>query len=146
MRSSACQGTPTSDIYRGRSGPGARSASGRAIHYNRAHFATAPTATRTAGQRATRGTPGVNDSSIVNYYEKLVFDHIQATLVDTRKIGTLDAILDIACLALNRLPSRYIRHRIDAAFYMTDHERQKMQGDVDVAVRQAYEFVLANPR
>lgn len=88
----------------------------------------------------------MNDSSIVNYYEKLVFDHIQATLVDTRKIGTLDAILDIACLALNRLPSRYIRHRIDAAFYMTDHERQKMQGDVDVATRQAYEFVLANPR
>lgn len=88
----------------------------------------------------------MDNSSIVNYYEKLVFDHIQATLVDTRKIGTMDAILDIACLALNRLPTRYIRHRVDTTFYMTDHERQKMQGDVDSAVRQAYELVLANPR
>ena len=88
----------------------------------------------------------MDNSSIVNYYEKLVFDHIQRTLVDTRRIDTIDAVLDIACLSLNRLPARYIRHQIDAAFYMTDQERQKMLADVEAAVQQAYEVVLANPR
>jgi hypothetical protein len=88
----------------------------------------------------------VDNSSIVNYYERLVFDQIQRTLVDTRRIDTKDAMLDIACLSLNRLPARYIRHQVDAAFYMTDQEQQKMLVDVETAVRQAYEIVLANPR
>ncbi len=88
----------------------------------------------------------MDNSSIINYYERLVFDHIQRTLVDTRKIGSMDAVLDIACLSLNRLPARYIRHQVDATFYMTDQEQQKMLADVDAAVQQAYEIALANPR
>lgn len=88
----------------------------------------------------------MDNSSIVNYYERLVFDHIQRTLVDTRIIRSMDAVLDIACLSLNRLPARYIRHQVDAVFYMTDQERQKMLADVETAVQQAHEIVLANPR
>lgn len=88
----------------------------------------------------------MDNSSIVNYYERLVFDHIQRALVDTGKIATMDAVLDIACLSLNRLPARYIRHQVDATFYMTDQEQQKMLTDVAAAVQQASEIALANPR
>lgn len=30
-----------------------------------------------------------------------------------------DYLSDVACVALNRLPARYIRHEVDMAFYMT---------------------------
>jgi hypothetical protein len=88
----------------------------------------------------------VDKDSIVNYHEKLVFECIQRTLVETGMIDTMDAILDIACLALNRLPARYIRHQVDAVFYMTDSEMQKMLTDVDASVQKGYEIVLSNPR
>lgn len=84
--------------------------------------------------------------SIVNYYEKLVFDCIQKTLVDTGRVHTTDAILDIACLALNRLPARYVRHQVDAAFYMSDADLQKMLANVDAAVHIGHGIVQANPR
>ena len=88
----------------------------------------------------------MDKDSIVNYYEKLVFECIQKTLVETGMVDTTDAILDIACLALNRLPARYIRHQVDAVFYMTDSEMQGMLDNVDASVRKGYEIVLSNPR
>jgi hypothetical protein len=35
---------------------------------------------------------------------------------------------------------------VDAVFYMTDSEMQKMLTDVDVSVQKGYEIVLSNPR
>jgi len=88
----------------------------------------------------------MENDSILNYYEKLVFDNIQQTLIDTGKIESEDAIQDIACLALNGLPSRYIRHHVDTIFYMPDHEKKKMMTDVAAAVQKAYEIVSTKPR
>jgi hypothetical protein len=49
-------------------------------------------------------------------------------------------------LALNRLPARYVRHHIDALFYLSDKEREKMYADVDAAVQMGFEVVTSNPR
>lgn len=86
----------------------------------------------------------MEDDPIQNYYEELVFDEIQKTLVDTGKVQTEDAIKDIACLALNRLPPRYIRHRVDVIFYMQDNEKNKILSDVADAVHKGYEIVSSN--
>jgi hypothetical protein len=54
-----------------------------------------------------------------------------------------DLLADVACVALNRLPPRYIRHPVDLAFYMTDKERMDGERAIDEAVRHAFEFVQA---
>lgn len=54
-----------------------------------------------------------------------------------------ELLLDVMCVALNRLPPRYIRHPVDFAFYMTDKERADNERAVDEAVRSAFQFVQA---
>jgi hypothetical protein len=49
----------------------------------------------------------------------------------------------VACVALNRLPSRYIRHAVDLAFYQTEKERLENDRQVGEAVTFAFEFVQA---
>lgn len=83
---------------------------------------------------------------ITNYYESLVYDEIKGSLVDTGKISDTDIVNDIACLALNQLPPRYIRYSIDTAFYMSEEERVTMQEKVREAVAQAYGIVRSKPR
>ncbi len=78
--------------------------------------------------------------SIHNYYEKLVLDALMA-----RPDGLLssddDYLSDIACVALNQLPARYVRHNVDMIFYMTPEERARMDTEVERAVRTAIEYV-----
>lgn len=88
----------------------------------------------------------MQSESIVNFYEQLVFDNIERTLVNTGKVAAQDMVYDIACLALNRLPARYIRYHVDAVFYISDEEMEKMLVDVDAAVQNGHEIVLTNPR
>ncbi len=77
-------------------------------------------------------------SNIHNYYEQLVFSEISRN----QNISADDAFFeDIACVALNQLPARYVRHDIDMAFYLTSDERSKMHADVEKAVRDAIKFV-----
>jgi hypothetical protein len=52
-------------------------------------------------------------------------------------------LADVACVALNRLPPRYIRHIVDLSFYLTDRERLDNERAVDEAVHQAFQFVQA---
>ncbi len=54
-----------------------------------------------------------------------------------------DLLADVACVALNNLPPRYIRHAIDLSFYMTEKEREKSEVAVRTAVEHAFEFVQA---
>lgn len=83
---------------------------------------------------------------ITNYYESLVYDEINSSLVDTGKVTDTDIVNDIACVALNQLPPRYIRYSIDAAFYMSEEERVTMQNNVKIAVENAYNIVRSKPR
>jgi hypothetical protein len=80
--------------------------------------------------------------SIHNYYERLV---VQEVLRMARERGGVEARLlaDIACVALNRLPPRYIRHEVDFAFYLTDEERKLHTRSVAEAVAYAFDFVLS---
>jgi|TARA_B110000908_G_scaffold154664_1_gene192186 hypothetical protein len=77
--------------------------------------------------------------SIHNYYEGLVFAAIRIKL--PAKYGSTAYIADIACVALNELPSRYIRHEVDMSFYLTSQERHIMSKNVECAVSKAIVYI-----
>ena len=52
-------------------------------------------------------------------------------------------LADVACVALNRLQPRYIRHEVDFAFYLTEKERNETERHVNDAVEFAFGFVQA---
>ena len=80
-------------------------------------------------------------NNIHNYFEKLVFDAIQDKLNDNKLEYDEDFLGDIACVALNQLPSRYVRHNVDMVFYMTSEEREQNQVIVEDAVAMAIDYV-----
>ncbi len=53
---------------------------------------------------------------IHNYYEKLVMHHFSVAKFDEKYDE--DFISDLTCVVLNQLPTRYIRHEVDMAFYL----------------------------
>lgn len=57
--------------------------------------------------------------------------------------GDPELLADVACVALNRLPPRYIRHEVDFSFYLSDRERAESERLVDEAVEFAFGFVQA---
>ena len=83
----------------------------------------------------------MNFESVHNYYEELVFEHILQHLVDEQGYQDQEFLEDVACVALNQLPARYIRHKVDTAFYQTDRELEEMHTRVADAVRTAVEHV-----
>lgn len=80
--------------------------------------------------------------SIRNHYEQPVLAAV-AVLAPNYPLLDGELLADVACVALNRLPPRYIRHPVDLAFYMTDKERVDNERAVDESVRSAFEFVQA---
>lgn len=79
--------------------------------------------------------------NIQNYFERLVFDVIQNKLTKDDLDNDEDYLGDIACVALNQLPSRYVRHNVDMVFYMTVEEREQNQILVEDAVIMAIDYV-----
>ncbi|MBE0471027.1 MAG: late competence development ComFB family protein [Methyloprofundus sp.] len=77
--------------------------------------------------------------AVHNYYEKLVFEEI-AQFYDDGHLEE-DEIEDIACIALNKIPPRYIRHHVDMCFFMIEQDRREMLDQVKDAVAFAYEKV-----
>lgn len=82
-------------------------------------------------------------ASIRNYHERAVFDAIRANAPTYPFVADPGLLADVACVALNRLMPRYIRHEVDLAFYLTDKERGEMAHAVEESVRFAFEFVQA---
>jgi hypothetical protein len=80
--------------------------------------------------------------SIRNHYEQPVLSLVDALSPQYPGLRE-DLLADVACVALNRLPPRYIRHPVDLAFYMTDKERMDSERAMEEAVRHAFEFVQA---
>jgi len=60
-------------------------------------------------------------TSIQNHHERPVFEAVLAEQ-EHYLLGE-DLLPDVACVALNRLPPRYIRHAVDMAFYQSEKER-----------------------
>lgn len=72
-----------------------------------------------------------------NFYERLVIDEMLRRAVKYPQF-TGDLLADVACVALNRLPARYVRHDVDMMFYLTEKERH----DIDTALQSALTFAF----
>ena len=77
--------------------------------------------------------------SVHNYYEHIVLEEIDRQLSGRQE--SMDFVADVACVALNHLPPRYIRHNVDMAFYLSPKESDEMEEKVAAAVRKALLFV-----
>lgn len=73
--------------------------------------------------------------SMYNYYERMVVESL-ALQLDGRETEH-DRVCDMTCIALNSLPSRYIRHSVDMAFFLKPEELVAMRKAVDEAVSSA---------
>ncbi len=54
-----------------------------------------------------------------------------------------ELLADVACVALNRLPPRYIRHEVDFVFYLSERERSENERQIQESVEYAFGFVQA---
>ena len=81
-----------------------------------------------------------------NYYENLVIKEILKTIEAKGQSFDDDYAEDIACVALNRLPSRYVRHHVDLIYYLTSEEKVKIDDAVRSAVAEAFSFVEKHKR
>jgi hypothetical protein len=71
-------------------------------------------------------------STVQNHHERAVFEAVAALATAYPAIGDDPGLLaDVACVALNRLPPRYIRHAVDLHFYLPAHERAEHRREVD---------------
>jgi len=88
----------------------------------------------------------VDFESVHNYYERLVAQFIISEYGGSELAQIPGALEDMACLALNQLPARYVRQSIDTAFYLEVAEQRQMIAAVEDAVHRAATFVRSNPR
>jgi hypothetical protein len=86
----------------------------------------------------------VDFSSVRNHNERTVFDVVRRQagrfpgLADNAEL-----LADVACVALNRLAPRYIRHEVDFVFYLSERERSESERQLNEAVEYAFGFVQA---
>lgn len=78
---------------------------------------------------------------IKNYYESLVSEEIQLRANQDYPNQALDFYTDVACVALNSLPAKYIRYEVDLAFYMSQAEHMQIREQTAKAVDYALKFV-----
>ena len=82
----------------------------------------------------------LNFEQVHNYYERLVFEGIASRSESYPKFTT-DMFADVACVALNRLPARYVRHDVDMMFYLTEPERRAIESSLESVLDFAFGFV-----
>ncbi|GAA4897752.1 late competence development ComFB family protein [Ferrimonas pelagia] len=81
---------------------------------------------------------------IQNYYELLLQDALQSRRLHEKLAQ--DPLTDLICLALNKLPARYIRYQVDMANYVVGDERRNMELQVEQALDDALFFLHEHPR
>ena len=82
----------------------------------------------------------VNFEQVHNYYERLVFEELLYRSADHPGF-TAEMLSDVACVALNRMPVRYVRHDVDLVFYMTERERLEIDQNMQSALEYAFNYV-----
>jgi hypothetical protein len=77
---------------------------------------------------------------IHNYYENLV---LQEIMRQSKRVqaGDRNFMGDVACVALNRLPPRYIRHDVDMTFFLSPQDMQEIEIKITNAVTVALLYV-----
>lgn len=83
-------------------------------------------------------------STVHNAHEKSVFDAVahQASRYPV-VAGNPDLLADVACVALNRMLPRYIRHGADLAFFISERERAETARAIDESVEFAFGYIQA---
>lgn len=82
-------------------------------------------------------------TSLYNHHEREVFAVVADMAAEFPAVSADDLLVDVACVALNRLPPRYIRHAVDYSFYLTEPERLEIDAAIREAVTYAFNFVQA---
>lgn len=77
--------------------------------------------------------------TVHNYYERLVMDYLVNQVDKAKKDNNY--LADVACVALNRLPPRYIRHDVDMTFFLSPAELNEINDKVAKAVKDAVKYV-----
>lgn len=80
-----------------------------------------------------------------NYYERLVVQEVHDQSERVQQ-GDRDFLADVACVALNRLPPRYIRHDVDMTFFMSPQDMVEIANKVSLAVTDALSYVESRER
>jgi len=84
------------------------------------------------------------DGNIHNWYERLVLEQLSRNLKLRSEFGE-ESMSDIACITLNHLPPKYVRHSVDMSFYTSPTERTEMDERISAAISAAVEFVRKHP-
>ena len=91
---------------------------------------------------------GSSDMSLLdhvdNFYEQQVLEELHNATEDQEL--SEDFLVDVLCVALNDLPAKYYRHRVDMMFYLSAEERRTMHENVRNAVAGALAFVRSHRR
>mgnify|MGYP000657231193 FL=1 len=85
-------------------------------------------------------------AQIKNYMEEIVFSSIKEVLDDIKVCSCDKCILDIAAIALNELPPKYIVTEKGELYSKVDSLRQQFEVDVISAITKAAVLVKRNPR
>lgn len=86
----------------------------------------------------------IDFNSVRNQNERAVYAAVLVHAEQYPGIGhDEDLLADVACVALNRLPPRYIRHQVDYVFYLSESEREASNQALAEAVDYAFGFVQA---
>ena len=85
-----------------------------------------------------------NIGEVHNYYETLVTNYIEA--LELTRTKDQDYLTDLFCLALNQLPSYYIRYGVDMIYYTTYEKRQEMEDKAIYAVETAIKWLENDQR
>lgn len=80
-----------------------------------------------------------DDDFIRNYYEQPVLQLIIADYPRARQ--DRGYLADVACIALNQLPAKYIRHNVDMTFFLSSSEMQEIDNRIKHAVSVAATYV-----
>jgi Late competence development protein ComFB len=98
----------------------------------------------TAVQPPKAARPVADFDSVRNHNERAVFDTVQQQAERYPGVShNVELLADVACVALNRLPPRYIRHEVDFVFYLSERERGDSERQIFEAVDYAFGFVQA---
>lgn len=91
-----------------------------------------------------RATVTTDFTSVRNHNERAVYDAVMRQSVQYPGLTHNPELLaDVACVALNRLPPRYIRHEVDFVFYLSERERGDSERQLSETVEYAFGFVQA---
>lgn len=82
---------------------------------------------------------------IRNYYEQLVIDELWQLKSNSEEELSQSFLEDVACLALNSLPTCYVCSPVDKSSRFTELDHEQIRVDVGNAIRKAMQKVRLRP-